>query len=52
MTQPKVSNPAKRRSGLLQLPLRLPARHERATRSQDLGDLRLQFLLDATSLPR
>lgn len=52
MTQTKVNKPAKRRGGLLRLRLRLPARGERATRSQDLGDLRLQFLLDATSLPR
>jgi hypothetical protein len=52
MSRPKANKQAKRRAGLLQVRLRLPARHERATRSQDLGDLRLQFLLDATSLPR
>jgi hypothetical protein len=54
MGQPKVNKQAKRRGRLLRLRLRLrlPARDERATRSQDLGDLRLQFLLDATSLPR
>ena len=54
MTQSKVKH-AKRRGGLLRLRLRVPARQqrdERATRNQDLGDLRLQFLLDAAVLPR
>ena len=50
MTQSKVKH-AKRRGGLLRLRLRAP-REERATRSQDLGDLRLQFLLDAAILAR
>ncbi len=45
MNQAKLNKQTKRRPGLLRL--RLPARAERATRSQDLGDLRLQFLLDA-----
>jgi hypothetical protein len=48
MSQPKVNKPTKLRPGLLRLRARLPARTERATRSQDLGDVRLQFLLDAT----
>ena len=48
MSQPKANKQAKRRAGLLRLRLRLPPPAERATRSQDLGDLRLQFLLDAT----
>jgi hypothetical protein len=52
VSQAKANKQAKRRTGLLRIRLRLPARDERATRSQDLGDLRLQFLLDATSLPR
>jgi hypothetical protein len=52
MSQPKVNKQAKRRAGLLRLRLRLPPPVGRATRSQDLGDLRLQFLLDATHLSR
>lgn len=55
MTQSKINKHAKRRGGLLRLRLRVPVREEReerATRSQDLGDLRLQFLLDAAILPR
>lgn len=50
MSQPKANKQTKRRAGLLRLRLRLPLPPpaERATRSQDLGDLRLQFLLDAT----
>jgi hypothetical protein len=52
MTQSKINKQAKRRGGLLRLRLRVPVREERATRSQDLGDLRLQFLLDAAILPR
>lgn len=48
MNQPKANKQTKRRAGLLRLRLRLPPPAERATRSQDLGDLRLQFLLDAT----
>ena len=52
MNQPKVTKQAKRRAGLLRLRLRLPPPAERTTRSQDLGDLRLQFLLDATHLSR
>ena len=47
MSQPKANKQSKRRAGLLRLRLRLPTPVERATRSQDLGDLRLQFLLDA-----
>ena len=45
MSQPKANKSGKRRAGLLRLRLHPPV--ERATRSQDLGDLRLQFLLDA-----
>jgi hypothetical protein len=52
MSQPKVNKQAKRRAGLSRLRLRLPPPVGRATRSQDLGDLRLQFLLDATHLSR
>jgi hypothetical protein len=52
MTQSKVSKHTKRRGGLLRLRLRVPVRKERTTRSQDLGDLRLQFLLDAAVLAR
>ena len=48
--QPKVNKQARRRGNLLRL--RLPARTERTPRRQDLGDLRLQFLLEATSLSR
>jgi hypothetical protein len=47
MSQPKANKQSKRRAGLLRLRLRQPPPVERATRSQDLGDLRLQFLLDA-----
>jgi len=47
MSQPKATKQSKRRAGLLRLRLRLPPPVERATRSQDLGDLRLQFLLDS-----
>jgi hypothetical protein len=46
MSQPKLNKQPKRRPAFLRL--RLPARGERATRSQDLGDVRLQFLLDAS----
>jgi len=46
MSEPKLNKQPKRRPGLLRLRLRLPTRGERATRSQDLGDVRLQFLLD------
>ena len=49
MTQSKVKH-AKRRGGLLRMRLRVPVREQRATRSLDLGDLRLQFLLDAAIL--
>jgi hypothetical protein len=52
MNQSKNNKQAKRRGGLLRLRLRVPVREERATRSQDVGDLRLQFLLDAAALPR
>jgi hypothetical protein len=48
MSQPKASKQNKRRAGLLRLRLRLPPPAAHATRSQDLGDLRLQFLLHAT----
>jgi hypothetical protein len=48
MSQPKLNKQPKRRPGLLRLRIRLPVRAERATRSQDLGDVRLQFLLDAS----
>jgi hypothetical protein len=47
MSEPKLNKQPKRRPPLLRLRLRLPARAGRATRSQDLGDVRLQFLLDA-----
>ena len=50
VVQPKVNKQARRRTDLL--PLRLPARTERMPRRQDLGDLRLQFLLEASSLLR
>jgi len=50
MLQPKVNKQARRRSDLLRL--RLPARTGRMPRRQDLGDLRLQFLLEASSLLR
>jgi len=45
--QAKVNRQARRRGDLLRL--RLPARTERKPRRQDLGDLRLQFLLEAAS---
>jgi len=48
--QPKVNKQARRRGELVRV--RLPARTERTPRRQDLGDLRLQFLLEATSLLR
>jgi hypothetical protein len=48
--QPKVNKQARRRSDVLRP--RLPVRAERTPRRQDLGDLRLQFLLEATSLLR
>jgi hypothetical protein len=52
VTQSKVNKPIKRRSRALRLRLRVSGRAERATRSQDLGDVRLQFLLDASNPPR
>ena len=52
MSQSKSNKQSKRRGGLLRLRLRVPARDEGATRSRDVGDLRLQFLLDASTLPR
>jgi hypothetical protein len=52
VTQSKVNKPTKRRSGTLRLRLRVPGRAARATRSQDLGDVRLQFLLDASNPAR
>lgn len=48
--QPKVNKQVRRRGELVRL--RLPARTERTPRRQDLGDLRLQFLLEAASLLR
>ena len=45
--QPKVNKQPRRRGELVRV--RLPAR---TPRRQDLGDLRLQFLLEATSLLR
>jgi hypothetical protein len=52
MSQSRNSKQAKRRGGLLRLRLRVPVREERVTRTLDVGDLRLQFLLDAAMLPR
>ena len=52
MSQSKNNKQAKRRGGLLRLRLRVPVREEHPTRTQDVGDLRLQFLLDASILPR
>jgi hypothetical protein len=52
MSQSKNTKQSKRRGGLLRLRLRVPVREESATRSRDVGDLRLQFLLDASALPR
>jgi hypothetical protein len=46
MSQSKNNKQSKRPGGLLRLRLRVPVREERATRSRDVGDLRLQFLLD------
>jgi hypothetical protein len=48
MTQSKLSEPPKRRSGLLRLRLR-PDRSPRVARGPDLGDKRLQLLLVASS---
>jgi len=50
MNEPKPNKQPKRRPGLLRL--RLPTRVERAKRRRDLGDLRLQFLLDAAYLSK
>jgi hypothetical protein len=47
MSRPKPVKQVKRRGGLMRL-RRAPAREERLARGQDLGDLRLQFLLGAT----
>ena len=52
MSQSKNTKQSKRRDGLLRLRLRVPVREESATRSRDVGDVRLQFLLDASALPR
>jgi|KBSSwiStaDraftv2_1062776.scaffolds.fasta_scaffold2632528_1 hypothetical protein len=52
MSQSKNTKQSKRRGGLLRLRLRVPAREENATRSRDVGDVRLQFLLDASTLSR
>ena len=52
MSQSKNTKQSKRRGGLLRLRLRAPVREESATRSRDVGDVRLQFLLDASTLPR
>jgi hypothetical protein len=52
MSQSKNTKQSKRRGGLLRLRLRVPVREEGATRSRDVGDVRLQFLLDASTLSR
>jgi hypothetical protein len=52
MSQSKSTKQPKRRGGLLRLRLRVPVREEHPMRTQDVGDLRLQFLLDASMLPR
>lgn len=52
VTRSKVDKPTKRRGGALRLRLRVPGRAQRTTRSQDLGDVRLQFLLDASNPAR
>ena len=52
MSHSKNSTQPQRRGGLLRLRLRVPVREEQPTRTQDVGDLRLQFLLDASMLPR
>jgi len=48
--QPKVNKQVRRRGDLARQ--RLAAPTGRARRRLDLGDLRLQFLLEATSLSR
>ena len=52
MSQSKNTKQSKRRGGLLRLRLRVPVREENTTRSRDVGDVRLQFLLEASALPR
>jgi len=47
MSQTNAGKQAKRRGGLLRLRLRVPVRDDPPVRTQDLGDLRLQFLLGA-----
>jgi len=47
MSRTKTGKQAKRRGGLLRLRLRVPVPDAPPVRGQDLGDLRLQFLLVA-----
>ena len=47
MSRTKTGKQAKRRGGLLRLRLRVPVPDAPPMRVQDLGDLRLQFLLVA-----
>ena len=48
----KTGKQGKRRGGLLRLRLRVPAQDDVPVRGQDLGDLRLQFLLGAWATVR
>jgi hypothetical protein len=50
--QTKLNKPNKPRTGLLRLRLRTAERSAPPERAQDLGDRRLQFLLDASSQAR
>jgi hypothetical protein len=52
MANSKNAKPGKRRKGLLRLRVRAQSREPRAERGRDLGDVRLQLLLGASTLVR
>jgi hypothetical protein len=49
MANSKSGKPVKRRKALLRLRVRAQSREPRAERGRDLGDVRLQLLLDAAT---
>jgi len=52
MANTKRGKPAKRRKGLVRLRVRAQSREPGTARGRDLGDVRLQLLLDASILGR
>jgi hypothetical protein len=49
MANSKSGKSAKRRKGVLRLRVRAQSREPRAERGRDLGDVRLQLLLEAST---